>query len=74
MEVVVNEKIKLVEIWLTKAEMCDIHMDNRVKSLCRGFKEKKYRTVVFRSGMGNLEDLTAALVNKNYRKSMAGKL
>lgn len=74
MEVVVNENSKLAEIWLTNAESHDESMEMRLKILCREFKEKRYRAVVFRSGMGNLEDLTAALVSKNYRKSMAGKL
>ena len=74
MEVVVNENRKLAEIWLTNVESRDERMEMKLKSLCREFKEKRYRAVVFRSGMGNLEDLTAALVRKNYRKSVAGKL
>ena len=74
MEVIVNEKSKLAEIWLTKAESHDERINLQLKNLCREFKEKRYRPVVFRSGMGNLEELTAALVSKNYRKSLAGKL
>ena len=74
MEVIVNENSKLAEIWLTKAESRDERINLKLKNLCRDFKEKKYRAVVFRSGMGNIEALTAALVSKNYRKSIAGEL
>lgn len=74
MEVIVNEKSKLAEIWLTNAESRDERTELRLKILCREFREKKYRAVVFRSGAGNLQDLTAALVSKNYHRSMAGKL
>ena len=74
MEVIVNEANKLAEIWLTKTESSDERAQRLLQSLCREWKEKKYRAVVFRSGVGDLADLTAALVVKNYRKSLAGKL
>lgn len=73
MEVIVNENSKLAEIWLTNAESRDERMEMQLKILCREFKEKKYRAVVYRSGKGDLEGLTAALVRKNYRKSIAEK-
>lgn len=73
MEVIVDESCKLVEIWLTQTDSRDEHMERRLKNLCREFKEKKYRAVVYRSGKGDLEGLTAALVRKNYRKSIAEK-
>lgn len=73
MEVIVDESCKLAEIWLTQTDSRDEHMEQRLKNLCREFKEKKYRAVVYRSGKGDLECLTAALVRKNYRKSIAEK-
>lgn len=73
MEVIVDESCKLAEIWLTQTDSRDEHMERRLKNLCREFKEKKYRAVVYRSGKGDLEGLTAALVRKNYRKSIAEK-
>lgn len=73
MEVIIDESCKLAEIWLTQTDSRDEHMEQRLKNMCREFKEKKYRAVVYRSGKGDLEGLTAALVRKDYRKSIAEK-
>ena len=73
MEVIVDESCKLAEIWLAQTDSRDEYTEQRLKNLCRELKEKKYRAVVFRSGKGDLAGLTAALVRKNYRKSMAEK-
>lgn len=73
MEVVVDEACRLAEIWLTKKES-EEGAQERLREIIKKCAERKYRAVVYRSGRGNLEDLTAALVAKTYRKMLAGNL
>ena len=74
MEVVVDEPNRIIEIWLTRFE-AEIHETNFIlEQLYKKSSEKKYKAVTFFSGKGNLEDFTAALLSKNYRKIVAGKM
>lgn len=74
MEVIVDEPNKLVEVWITNSDSEKQATKLFLETLYKENKIQKYKTVVFRSGKGNLEDFTSALISKNYRKIMAGKM
>ena len=62
MQKIVNDDEKYVEIWLTNAESQDNDLRESLKPLCKEYKQKKYRVVIFSSGKGDLLTLTKDLV------------
>lgn len=71
MEIVVDKPKKIIEIWLTKYESEQKETNIVLQQLYKKSFEQKYKVVTFCSGKGNLEDFTAALLCKNYRKILA---
>ena len=65
MEVNVKDKDKIVEIWLTNSDKEDDEVSNLVDEICRTYSRSKYRTAVFISGTGSLEDCTENLLCSN---------
>ena len=61
MEFNVNDKDKILEIWLSNSEKEDISL----KSLYKEYKEKKYTVAVFKSGNENLFSNTKELLLNN---------
>ena len=74
MEVVVDEPNRIIEIWLTSFETEQREANLMLAQLYKKSSEHKYKAVTFCSGKGNLENFTAALLSKNYRKILAGKM
>ena len=58
----VHDDMKLVEIWLTKAESDDDVFRRKLESIFAEYKKKKYRVVVFSSGKGDMLELTKDLL------------
>ena len=50
----VHDDMKLVEIWLTKAESDDDVFRRKLEPIFAEYKKKKYRVVVFSSGKGDI--------------------
>ena len=69
MEINVNDDIKIVEIWLTRAEREDAGLRERLKPLYQKYKAKKYMVAQFESGGQALEDITGALLVYNRKRS-----
>jgi hypothetical protein len=65
MEVIVDDKFKIVEVWLTKAESSSEEVKNDLKPIYEEYAKRKYKTVVFHSGKGSLEDNVETLVRRN---------
>ena len=61
----VNVKDKIVEIWLTNSDKEDDEVSELVDEICRTYSGRKYRTAVFISGNGSLEDCTENLLCSN---------
>lgn len=64
MQVIINEKEKLVEYWLTSAEKSDLALREALKPEFTRWKAKKYLPVVYESGTGNLRDGMDGLMRK----------
>lgn len=62
-EINVHDKEKYVSVWLTKAESQEEDMHISLTPLCRHWKERKYRVVVFESGDQNLAEQTKGLLS-----------
>ena len=62
MQKIVHDDEKYVEIWLTNAESQDNDLRESLKPLCKEYKQKKYRVVIFSSGKGDLLTLTKDLL------------
>ena len=62
MQKIVHDDEKYVEIWLTNAESQDTVLRESLKPLCREYKQKKYRVVIYSSGKGDLLTLTKDLL------------
>jgi hypothetical protein len=58
----VHDDMKLVEIWLTKAESEDETVNRELAPLYAEYKKKKYRVAVFCSGKGDMLELTKDLL------------
>ena len=72
MQVTVNEKSKIVEMWLTKAERDNAQFRETLKPLYAALKQKGYRVAVFLSGDGDLYEGTRDLLLYN-RRSLAAQ-
>ena len=67
MQVIINEKDKLVEYWLTNAEKSDVALRESLKPEFKRWKVKKYLPVVYESGTGDLRDGVQGLLQKCIR-------
>jgi hypothetical protein len=65
MEIIVDDKAKLVEVWLTKAEASCESIDKDLKPIYEEYTKRKYKTVVFRSGKGSLDEHIETLIRRN---------
>ena len=70
----VRDDMKLVEIWLTKAESEDEAVNRELEPLYAEYKKKKYRVVVFSSGKGDMLELTKDLLKHNLELSVRKEL
>lgn len=69
MQLQVDDKMKLVSIWLTRTEANDSDLRERLKPLYSEYKAKKYKVAVFESGdEEDLFGLTEALLKDNKYK------
>lgn len=78
MEITIDDKKKCVLIWLTNAEQENEILQNGLKPVYAEFFKHGYRTVVFKSGKGDLYESTLSLLlhNRDYfakREVAAGK-
>jgi len=65
MEIQVKDSLKIVEIWLTRAEQDDPSLRASLAPIFEVYKEKKYKVAVFHSGPGDLLYNTAGLLLHN---------
>ena len=70
----VHDDMKLVEIWLTKAESDDDVFRGKLEPIFAEYKKKKYRVVVFSSGKGDMLELTKDLLKHNLELSVRKEL
>ena len=70
----VHDDMKLVEIWLTKAESDDDAFRRKLEPIFAEYKKKKYRVVVFSSGKGDMLELTKDLLKHNLELSVRKEL
>ena len=70
----VHDDMKLVEIWLTKAESEDEAVNRELEPLYAEYKKKKYRVVIFSSGKGDMLELTKDLLKHNLELSVRKEL
>ena len=70
----VHDDMKLVEIWLTKAESEDENVRRALEPLYAEYKKKKYRVAVFCSGKGDMLELTKDLLKHNLELSVRKEL
>lgn len=69
MQLQINDKMKLVSIWLTRSESKDNNLKESLKPLYAEYKAKKYKVAVFQSGdEEDLYGLTEALLKDNKYK------
>ena len=64
----VNEKSKIVALWLTRAEKEDTALQESLKPIYRQYKEQKYLVAVFLSGEEELYPQTRDLLLYNRRR------
>ena len=65
MRIVVHNEKRIISIWLSKSESADAELNSRLLGFCDDFKKHEYTLAVFRSGSGNLEELTGSLLKYN---------
>ena len=70
----VHDDMKLVEIWLTKAESDDDAFRRKLEPIFAEYKKKKYRVAVFSSGKGDMLELTKDLLKHNLELSVRKEL
>lgn len=69
MEIQINEKNKIIEIWLTKDEANSESTNQMIKLIGRRYIPSKFKLVVFKSGKQELFSNTESLIMTN-RKAM----
>ena len=69
MEIKIDRKAGIAEIWLTKAERDNKELRESLKPLYEKFRAEKLLPAVFLSDDKDLFDLTAALLKYNRRRS-----
>lgn len=65
LEIHVDEKNFLVQIWLTRAEKADVNLRNALIPIYARYKADKYKVAVFLSGEGPLLENTKHLLSIN---------
>ena len=70
MELVLDEKHKFAEIWMTNADQADPKIEAQAQQLCKEWHAKGYLPVIYRSGKEDLYEMTSALLVSN-RNRMA---
>ena len=68
MEVYVRDDMKLVTVWLTRAEQEDTALRERLKELYADYKAKKYMVAQFHSGTEDLYRNTRDLLLFNRKR------
>lgn len=68
MEIIVDKDKKLVEVWLSRIESATPETEAALKLIYDEYSKMKFKTVVFRSGGGNLSDYVEALIRNNRTK------
>ncbi len=71
MEITYHQDPKLVEVWLTRADLQDAEVDIRLTALYRECKASGHQVVVFKSGTESLSDITSDLLRYNRRRLAA---
>ena len=69
MEIDVRDDMKLVMIWLTRTEVEETELRERLKTLYAEYKAKKYMVAQFHSGTEDLYEGTRDLLLYNRRRS-----
>lgn len=69
MELNVQDDKKLVEVWLTNQERDNLALRERLRPLCKRYKNEGYLVAVFYSGKENLYDQTLELLRYNRRRA-----
>ena len=60
LQVNINEKEKIVELWLTSKENAQANLPQNIEKLIEKYKEKKFRVCMYQSGN---EDIKINLLN-----------
>ena len=68
LEMHVDDRTKLVTIWLTNSEKRDVTLKARLKPLYQDYKAKKYTVAVFESGDRELYQSTLDLLAFNKKR------
>lgn len=68
MRIYTDENDRLLAVWLTKAEHEDKEILASLHPVIAQYKSMKYQPVIYRSGDGNLQENTAALLCHTRRK------
>lgn len=69
MQMNVDDKKKIVDIWLTKAEKHDAKLKESLKDIYKKYNEQKYLVAVFMSGEQDLYESTRDLLLYNRRRA-----
>ena len=65
MEIYVYDDIKIVEVWLSRAEGSDAQLHEKLRPLYTEYGSKKYMVAVFHSGKDDLYEQTSHLLLYN---------
>ena len=65
MEINVDDKSRIVDIWLTNAEKNNTSVRQELRKLCGEYKARKYKTAIFLSGEQDLVECTLNLLLHN---------
>lgn len=68
MEINVRDDMKLVTVWLTRAEQEDLALRERLKEVYAEYKAKKYMVAQFHSGTEDLYEGTRDLLIFNRKR------
>ena len=68
MRIYTDEKDRLLAIWLSAEENDDASVMEALHPVIVQYKSMKYQPVIYRSGDGNLQENTAALLCHTRRK------
>ena len=68
MRIYTDEKDRLLSIWLSAEENDDASVMAALHPVIAQYKSMKYQPVIYRSGDGNLQENTAALLWHTRRK------
>ena len=68
MRIYTDEKDRLLAIWLSAEENDDQDVMTALHPVIAQFRSMKYQPVIYRSGEGNLQENTAALLCHTRRK------